>query len=141
MSPGIKSLNRLNTMLRQLQQVLFEALILSNSKELGLESLQNSLKLRRLSLFYKIYKDQSPLYLYNLIPEKTPSNYYSLTKVKEIPIIKVKYRFFENSFPPATITEQNDLDYSLRNTSSINVFKQNILKFIRKFLTYTTCIV
>ena len=41
-------------------------------QELGLESLQNRRKLRRLSLFYKIYNDQSPLYLYNLIPAKTP---------------------------------------------------------------------
>ena len=38
---------------------------------LGLESLQDRRKLRRLSLFYKIYKDQSPLYLYNLIPVTT----------------------------------------------------------------------
>ena len=41
-------------------------------QELGLESLQNRRKLRRFSLFYKIYNDQSPLYLYNLIPAKTP---------------------------------------------------------------------
>ena len=32
-------------------------------QELGLEPLQNRRKLRRLSLFYKIYKDQPPLYL------------------------------------------------------------------------------
>ena len=43
----------------------------------------------------------------------------------------MKHKFFENSFFPATITEWNDLDYSLRNATSINVFKQNILKFIR----------
>ena len=43
----------------------------------------------------------------------------------------MKHRFFENSFFPATITEFNDLDYSLRNAPSINVLKQNILKFIR----------
>ena len=70
------------------------------------------------------------MYLYNLIPAKTPGN-YPLRNVKEIPTIKVKHRFFENSFFPATITEWNDLDYSLRNAPSINVFKKNILKFIR----------
>ena len=32
-------------------------------QEMGLESLQDGCKLRRLVLFYKIYKDQSPLYL------------------------------------------------------------------------------
>ena len=88
-------------------------------QEFGLESLRNRRKLRRLSLFYKIYKDQSPLYLYNLIPAKTPGN-YPLGNVKEIPTIKVKHRFFENSF---------FIDYSLRNAPSINVFKENILKF------------
>ena len=70
------------------------------------------------------------LYLYIfIIPAKTPGN-YPLRNVKEIPIIKVKHRFFENSFYPATITEWNDLDYSLRNARSINVFKKNVLKFI-----------
>ena len=44
-------------------------------QKLGLESLQNRRKLRRLSLFYKIYKGKFPLYLYNLIPAKTPGNY------------------------------------------------------------------
>ena len=42
----------------------------------------------------------------------------------------MKYRPFENSFSLANIAEWNDLDYSLCNAPSINVFKQNILKFI-----------
>ena len=54
-----------------------------------------------------------------------------MQNVKEIPTKKVKHRFFENSFFPATITEWNNLDYSLRNAPSIKVFKKNILKFIR----------
>ena len=37
-------------------------------QELGLESLQNRRKLRRLCLFYKIYKDHTPPYLHNFIP-------------------------------------------------------------------------
>ena len=98
---------------------------------MGLESLRNGRKLKRLSLFYKIYNDQSPLHLYNLIPAKTPGN-YALRNVDETfkGEIKVKHRFFENSFFPATTTEWNDLDYSMRNAPSINVFKKNILKFI-----------
>ena len=36
-------------------------------QELGLESLQNKRKLRRLCLFYKIYKDHTLHYLHNLI--------------------------------------------------------------------------
>ena len=37
----------------------------------------------------------------------------------------------KNSLFYATITEWNDLDYSLSNAPSINVLKQNIFKFIR----------
>ena len=37
----------------------------------------------------------------------------------------------KNSLFYATITDWNDLDYSLSNAPSINVFKQNIFKFIR----------
>ena len=66
-------------------------------QKLGLEPLQNRRKLRTLSLFYKIYNDQSPLYLYNLIPAKK-SDDFPLRNVKEIPTIKVKHRFFENLF-------------------------------------------
>ena len=95
-----------------------------------LESLQNRRKLRRLSLFYKTYEDQSPFYLYNLIPAIVPGN-CPLRNVKEIPKINVKYRFNENSFFLATITEWNYLDYSLSNASFINAPIKNILKFIR----------
>ena len=99
-------------------------------QKLGLESLQNRSKLRRLSLFYKIFKDQSPLYLFNLIPAKAPVN-YPLRIVKEISLIKAKHKFFENSLFPATFTEWNDLDYFLRNAPSTKIFKQNILRIIR----------
>lgn len=76
-------------------------------QELRLEPLQNKRKLRRLNLLYKIYIDQSPLYLYILIPAKTPDN-CPLQNVKEILTIKVKHRCFENSFFRPTITERND---------------------------------
>ena len=69
------------------------------------------------------------MYLYNLIPAKAPGN-YPLRNVKEIPMIEVKHRFFGNSSFPSTVTEWKDLDYFLRNAPSINVLKQNILKFI-----------
>ena len=57
-------------------------------QELRLESLQNRPKVRRLSLNYKLYNEQSPLYPYNLIPSRKSGN-YPLRNVKEIPTIKV----------------------------------------------------
>ena len=39
-------------------------------QELGLESLQARRWYRKLAIFYKVYKDKSPFYLFNLIMEK-----------------------------------------------------------------------
>ena len=99
-------------------------------QELGLESLQNRCKLRRLCLFYKIYKDQTPPYLHNLIPKNFQSS-YSLRTTNDIPFFKVKHGFFKRSFFLSTIIERNNLDYHLHNAPSIRDFKQNIFKFIR----------
>ena len=70
-------------------------------QKLGFESVRNRnrRKLRRLGIFYKIYNDQSLLYLYNLISARTLGN-YPLQNFQEIPIIKMKHRFFETSFFP-----------------------------------------
>lgn len=112
-NPGIKSLNQVGAIRGTNSVKLYQ--------ELGLESLQNRHKLRRSGLFYKIHKYQFPLYLFNFIPAKTPSN-YPLINVKEIPSLKVKQRFLENSFFPATVTEWNDLDYSLPSMFSSKIF-------------------
>ena len=42
-------------------------------QELGLESLQNKRWFRKLSAFYNIVKEQSPTYLYDLIPSNNIS--------------------------------------------------------------------
>ena len=48
-----------------------------------------------------------------------------------IPSLIFKHNFFKNTFFPSTILEWNKLDPSLRNSTSYNVFKNSILKFIR----------
>ena len=87
--------------------------------ELGLESLKSRLWLWKLCLFYKIFHEKSPSYLFQLIPPN--SNVYST----------------RSSFFPAVIIEWNNLDINVRNCSSINVFKKEPLKFIRKEPNFT----
>ena len=97
-------------------------------QELRLESLENKPNLRRLCLFYKIYKDHTSPYLHNLIPKNFRSS-YSLRTTNDIPLFRVKHGGF--FCYPSTIIEWNNSDYHLRNASSISISKQNILKFIR----------
>ena len=98
-------------------------------QELGLESLQSRRWYRKLAMFYKIYKNKSPFYLFNLIPEKTSS--YATRNVDCISLIKIKHNFFKNTFFPSAIIEWNKLDLAIRNAESLGIFKSNILKFIR----------
>ena len=96
-------------------------------QELGLESLQLRPWYRKLCLFYKVFKNQHPKYLFNLIPVR--STPYATRTVGNIPLVKTKYNFLKNSFFPSAIIEWNNLDPNLRNSQSISVFKEKILSY------------
>ena len=96
-------------------------------EELGLESLQHRWWHRKLCYFYKILKDQSPKYVFNIIPKLRNAT----RNANNIPHFKVKHSFFKNIFFPSVILEWNKLDPEIQNAPSLNIFKNNILKFIR----------
>ena len=87
--------------------------------------------LRKLCLFYKIYKNKSPFHLYNLIPDRVKFYSTRSSQVDNVSNLKTKSNFFRNSFFPSTITEWNKLDRDIRNSDSLNVFKLSLLKFVR----------
>ena len=95
---------------------------------MSLESLQIRRWYRKLCIFYKIYKNQFPCYLYNIIP--TTSTHYTYRNSDKIPYFKTKHKFFKNSFFPSAIIEWNKLDPNLQRCDSYKVFKSNLLKFI-----------
>ena len=99
-------------------------------QELDLESLKSRRWLRKLCLFYKIFHEKSPSYLSQLIP---PNNNVYATRSSQgnkISSFKTRHKFFKDSFFPAVISEWNSLDVNIRNSSSINVFKKELLNFI-----------
>ena len=103
-------------------------------QELGLESLRPGRWLRKLCVFYKIYKNKSPSYLYNLIPDRM--KFYSArhsqhSQIDNISNIKTRSNSYGNFFFPSTITEWKKLDLDIRNSDSLNVFNLSLLKFVR----------
>ena len=95
---------------------------------LGLESLQLRRWYRKLYLFYDVFKNEHPKYLFYLTPVRcTP---HATRTEGNIPLIKTKHNFFKKNFPYAII-EWNKLGPNLRNSKSISVFKRKILNFIR----------
>ena len=85
----------------------------------------------KLYLFYKVLHSKSPRYLFNLIPENS-NPYASRSSLNnQIPFFNAKTNFLKNSFFPAVITQWNNLDIIIGNSSSCHVFKNVILTFIR----------
>ena len=97
--------------------------------ELGLESFQRRCWYRKVCLFYKIFKENKPVYLFNLIPSKNSN--YNTRNTDKITTFHTKHNFLKNSFFPSTVFEWNKLDPNLRSAASLSVFKKNLLKFIR----------
>ena len=97
--------------------------------ELGLESLQNRRWYRKLSFLYKVIANQSPSYLFNMIPRKNTSR--QTRGSDNVPLLGTKHNFFQNSYFPAAIIEWNRLDIDIRKSDSISIFKKRILSFIR----------
>ena len=94
-----------------------------------MESLQLRRWFRKLSCFYKLVKSEHPHYLFKLIPSRSSS--YITRNIHNIPFFKTRHTFLKNCFFPSTIIEWNKLDHNIRNSSSFNIFRKSILKFIR----------
>ena len=98
-------------------------------QELGFESLQQRRWYRKLCCLFKIIKNQSRNYLFQLVP--SPNTRYFSRNSENIPQLRTKHDFFKNSFFPSTIKEWNNLDPHIKKSKRISIFKSNILKFIR----------
>ena len=97
--------------------------------ELGLETLEKRRQYKKLCCFFKIFRNQSPKYLFNIIPTSVrPCN---TRNANNIPQFKVKHNFFKNSFFPSVVIEWNKLDLNIRNSENLFIFKKKLLKFIR----------
>ena len=65
-------------------------------QELGIEHLRSRRWSRKLCLFYKIIKSESPPYLFNLIPSS--SRLHTTRNSDKITPFKVRHNFFNNYF-------------------------------------------
>ena len=84
---------------------------------------------RKLCSFYKIFKENKPTYLFNLIPTKNSN--YDTRNTGKVAIFHTKHNFFKKKFFPSTVTEWNNLDPNVWSAASLSVFKKNFLKVVR----------
>ena len=94
-----------------------------------MESLRPRSWYRKLWTFFKIIKEKSPDYLFNIIAKNNSNhrtrNSYTISQ------FNIKHNFFKNSFFPSVIAEWNKLDSDIRNLNSLSLFKFRILKIMR----------
>ena len=72
--------------------------------ELGLQFLKLRRWFTKVCLFYKIFLEKSPSYLFQLIPRN--SNVYATSsKSNTSPSVKIRHNFFKDSIFPAVMTD------------------------------------
>ena len=98
-------------------------------QELAFESLQQRRWFHKLCTFFRIYKNQSLSYLFNLIPLQTSSRITGLSN--NMPCFLFKHKFFKNSFFLSLIIEWNNLHISIPILKNLSTFRKSILQFIR----------
>ena len=98
--------------------------------ELGWESLSSRRWSRRLTLFYKIVNDLTPVYTKDPIPPLHQSQ-YSLRGQDVIGRLRARTEKFKSSFYPNCLYEWNKLEPELRLAPSVAIFKKKFLSIIR----------
>ena len=98
-------------------------------QELGLESLKSRKWYKRLSLTFKIMKEEALIYLINLISKCKQT---IRTRNNRIPVYHCRTESFKHSFFPSTLKDWFSLDESIRNSETISTFKNRLLSFIRQ---------
>ena len=97
--------------------------------ELGLESLSDRRRYRRLVYFFNIVNFNSPKYLSDLLPEKQRSRNPQRAELFTETFSRTKY--IGGTFFPFCINEWNKLGSDLRNSASVSIFKNALLKLYR----------
>ena len=98
--------------------------------ELGWESLSSRRWSRRLTLFYKIMNNLTPLYTKEPIPQPHQSN-YCLRNHGVVGRMRARTEQFQSDFYPNCISEWSKLDPEIRLAPSVAVFKKKLLSIIR----------
>ena len=102
------------------------------NKETGWVSLSDRRKKHRLKVFYKMTSGEAPVYLCNSIPVKEPGHNYNLRNEDQIPHIRGRTVFYDNTFIPKTIRDWNELPSNVRNADSSESFSNNIGKKVKQ---------
>ena len=93
-------------------------------QELGFEALKSRRWYKCLSCMFNIMNDKAPYYLKNIIPKCHQS---TRLRNNRLPTYHCRRECFKNSFVPSTMNGWFNLDSSIRDSGSIEIFKKKII--------------
>ncbi|MES9883416.1 MAG: reverse transcriptase family protein [Sedimenticola sp.] len=113
--------------------VSFDALY----RETGWETLESRRRKHKLLLMYKMHNGLVPSFLTSLLPANVGDNVeYNLRNARNTRTVACKTQLYQNSFLPSTIHEWNNLTPDLRNSASLNIFKNQLNSNITPIPSY-----
>ena len=83
----------------------------------------------RLTLFYKMFYNITPLYLSSLVPQSDSNrSRYSLRNSNGLQTVNARSSQYYHSFLPSTTRDWNSLSTKTKQSDSVNSFKQSLNK-------------
>ena len=120
----------MNLLFEKIESIQYKAVLTLTSaiqSTWGLESLKSERLFRLLSCMFKMIKNKAPEYLNFLIRKR--KQIFNSRKVYN-PSLNCRTKYFKSFFFPASLEKWFNLNPNIRNSETINTFKQKLLPFI-----------
>ena len=109
-------------------------------EETGWESLETRRRKHRLTTFYKMTSRNTPSYLSMLVTRTVHEvSQRNLRSGNNLQVPRSRTVLYSNSFIPKTTREWNSLSNNIKNSSSLNTFKQELNRDLPKIPKYYFC--
>ena len=97
--------------------------------EIQWESLQDRRHNHQLTLFYKMHNHLAPEYLSSLVPQPVgAASCYNLRNGNNLQTITSRTNLYYQSFLPSAIRGWNNLPIEIKQSDSVNSFKNHLIK-------------
>ena len=95
----------------------------------------------KITLFYKMFNQLTPVYLSSLIPQQVNAiSHHNLWNSNDIHTIRSNTSLYHNSFLPSTLRQWNSLPVEVRQLNTLSSFKTFLKKDLQSVPTYFTVV-
>ena len=109
-------------------------------KEVGWQTLHRRRQDHKITLFYKMFNQLTPVYLSSLIPQQVNAiSHHNLRNSNDIHTIRSNTSLYHNSFLPSTLRQWNSLPVEVRQLNTLSSFKTFLKKDHQSVPTYYYC--